>query len=219
MLPFHQHHKQAEVATAQLAASAPLKKKLWQALVRRKIRNQAAHLARLDAGAGKTLAEMAKLVQAGDPANVEARAARFYWQRLYQDFTRADAEDRRNALMNYGYAIVRAALARALVAAGLLPCFGIHHEANANAFNLADDLIEPFRPFVDVMAANRATAVPDAAELTKEDRQHMAFILSAEAVVKGETVNILTASEQAAFSLANILAGKQDDLALPELRE
>ena len=92
---------------------------------------------------------MARLVKSGDPDNVEARAARAYWGALWSDFRRQDEEDLRNAMLNYGYAVLRAVVARALVAAGLLPCLGLHHASDQNPFNLADDLIEPYRPLAD----------------------------------------------------------------------
>jgi CRISPR-associated protein Cas1 len=102
-----------------------------------------------------TLQSIARRVEPGYPENVEARAARFYWQRLFPDFIRDDPGDRRNQLMNYGYAVVRAGVARALVACGFVPALGLRHQGAANAFNLADDLFEPFRPFVDKLARPR----------------------------------------------------------------
>ena len=98
------------------------------------------------------LREMMRWVRSGDPDNVEARAARHYWSRLFSNFTRGNEADRRNKLLNYGYAIVRAAVARSLVASGFLPAFGLSHASATNAFNLADDIVEPFRPFVDRLA-------------------------------------------------------------------
>ena len=120
--------------------------------MRAKIVNQAAALASWAATTPATLQEIARHVEPGDPDNVEARAARFYWGRLFGDFVRDDANDRRNKMLNYGYAVVRAGVARALVASGFLPAFGLKHDGAANAFNLADDFVEPFRPFVDVLA-------------------------------------------------------------------
>lgn len=156
LLSFHQHHAQAHIAHLQTGITQPLKKRLWQGLVVAKIRNQAALLNQLGRPQAKAVFAMADRVGSGDPDNIEAQAARAYWSALFSDFTRADEADRRNALLNYGYAVVRAGLARACVASGLLPAFGIHHASRSNAFNLVDDLIEPFRPFVDRVAHDRA---------------------------------------------------------------
>jgi CRISP-associated protein Cas1 len=144
ILPFHRHYRQAEIAATQVAISVPLKKRLWQIIVQAKIANQAAALIDCGQDASPLLA-MTRLVGSGDPENTEARAARAYWPRLFIDFVREDGTDKRNALLNYGYAVVRSAVARALVAAGLLPAFGVNHASMTNAFNLADDLVEPGR--------------------------------------------------------------------------
>jgi CRISPR-associated protein Cas1 len=162
-LPFHRHHRQAAVAGVQMALTQPLKKRLWQALVVAKIENQAACLA-ARGKAGGSVAAMARLVASGDPDNVEARAARDYWSLLFEDFSRGDEGDLRNKMLNYGYAVVRAAVARALVANGLLPCLGLHHDSAANAFNLADDLFEPFRPIVDAKVAELTRPSPQRGE-------------------------------------------------------
>jgi CRISPR-associated protein Cas1 len=159
LLPFHQHHAQAHIAHIQVGISQPLKKRLWQTLVIAKIRNQAMLLDRLSRPRARALFAMAECVGSGDPDNVEAQAARTYWSNLFSDFTRGNEADRRNALLNYGYAVVRAALARASAASGLLPAFGVHHASRSNAFNLVDDLIEPFRPFVDQTAHERTQSL------------------------------------------------------------
>lgn len=205
VLPFHQHYRQAHIAALQLAATAPLKKRLWQRIVRAKISAQAACLVAQGGDAAPLLA-MEKLVGSGDPENVEARAAREYWRRLFPDFVREDGADRRNMLLNYGYAVLRACIARALVASGFLPCLGLHHESAANAFNLADDLIEPFRPFVDA----RVCALSEGGrqregDLTVADRQALATLPLEEARMGRERVSLLTASELCAASLVRAL--------------
>ena len=139
VLPFHRHHRQGAVALLQADAKDTLKRRLWQAIVRRKIHNQSAVLAATGKNDAATLKQIARPVEPGDPENVEARAARFYWSRLFANFMRDDPADRRNKLLNYGYAVVRAGVARAVVAAGLIPAFGLGHQGAANAFNLADD--------------------------------------------------------------------------------
>ncbi len=215
-LPFHGHHRQAEMAWKQIALGAPLKKRLWQAVVRRKILNQSATLAALGRDGGKVVAEMARHVGSGDPDNVEARAARQYWQCLFDGFRREDDEDRRNKLLNYGYAIIRSAIARALVAGGLLPAFGIHHASVSNAFNLADDVIEPFRPFADRLAFAQA-AQGDGPDLTLADRRAMAAVLSADCRMNGAVTPLLAATEQVAAALCRAIAANDADaLILPE---
>jgi CRISPR-associated protein Cas1 len=201
MLPFHRHHRQAEIASLQTSVSVPLKKRLWQALVRMKIDNQASNLTAC--GYDSTaLRAMAHLVGSGDPDNTEARAARAYWPRLFVGFIREDATDKRNALLNYGYAIIRSAVARALVAAGLIPAFGINHASVTNAFNLADDVVEPFRPFVDQQVwALTAKGTVRKGETTVEERRTLASILTETTTFGPETVSLLTATERAAESL------------------
>lgn len=218
-LPFHRHHRQGAMARIQIDAKDGLKKRLWQAIVRRKILNQAASLSVLDRENADTLREIARHVEPGDPENVEARAARFYWGRLFADFVRDDDGDRRNKMLNYGYAVIRAGVARALVAAGFLPVLGLKHDGAANAFNLADDLVEPFRPFVDVLAwrtfANGADRTGD---LSLEDRRAMAGALLLNGTVGDGKVSLLVAAEMAAASLARAFEfEKPAFLEMPEL--
>lgn len=205
-LPFHRHHRQADVAVRQIKASAPLKKRLWQAVVRQKIHNQAAALEAVETGGAATLRAMAGRVGSGDPGNIEAQAARYYWGKLWRDFRRDDAGDRRNLMLNYGYAVMRAGVARALVATGLLPAFGLKHASVSNAFNLADDLVEPFRPFVDVLAWRTVgEGQPSREDLTVEDRRAMATVLLGEATISDSRVTLLNATERSAESLVRAL--------------
>jgi CRISPR-associated protein Cas1 len=208
-IPFHTHFRQPAIAEAQIAMSKPLKKRLWQAIVRRKIENQAAVLSLDGRNDATAMRKMARWVRSGDPDNIEAQAAHYYWPRLFQDFTRRDERDRRNKLLNYGYAIVRAAIRRALVASGFLPALGLNHASAGNAFNLADDLLEPFRPFVDrcvVRLAGAETAWHD--EITIEDRRALAAVLLENTQLAGEQVSLLVASEKTAASLGRTIAQK-----------
>lgn len=219
MLPFHRHFRQGEIARMQVAIGAPLKKRLWQAVVRAKILNQAAALDVLGREGAKPLREMARLVGSGDPGNVEARAARDYWAKLWPEFRREDASDRRNKLLNYGYAVARSGVARALVASGFIPAFGFMHASATNAFNLADDVVEPFRPFVDVLAWHTAgEGRPSTDDLSLDDRRTMAGILLKDARVGSEKVTLLLATEKAAESLVRAMeSALPDALALPAL--
>lgn len=218
-LPFHRHHRQADVAARQAAASAPLKKRLWQTIVRRKIENQAAALDAVGAGGGHTLRQMAGRVGSGDPRNIEAQAARYYWGKLWRDFRREDGGDRRNMMLNYGYAVVRSGVARALVASGLIPAFGLKHASVSNAFNLADDMVEPFRPFVDVLAWRTVgEGAPCRQDMSVDDRRAMAGVLLGDTRLGPETVTLLTATERSAESLVRAFdGGTPAMLALPEL--
>jgi CRISPR-associated protein Cas1 len=145
---------------------------------------------------------MADHVTPGDPENIEARGARFYWGRLFPDFVRDNAGDRRNAMLNYGYAVMRAAVARGLVAAGLLPAVGLHHASALNPFNLADDIIEPFRPVVDRVVWHISDdGRTGAGELTVEHRRTLAGVLLEKVRFGKESVTALVATEMAAVSL------------------
>jgi CRISPR-associated protein Cas1 len=219
VLPFHRHHRQAAVAKLQTEAKEALKRRVWQAIVRRKIHNQSAVLATLGKADAATLREIARHVEPGDPENVEARAARFYWSRLFSDFTRDDPADRRNMLLNYGYAVVRAGVARALVASGFMPALGVSHQGAANAFNLADDLFEPFRPFVDRLAWTTSTdGTGKDGDLTIDDRRAMAGALLVDARFGDDKVSLLVAAELSAASLVRAFEDeKADRLVLPEL--
>lgn len=218
-LPFHRHFRQSDIARRQSEMSAPLKKRIWQTIVQRKIENQAAALAMLGREGSETLREMARRVGSGDPDNVEARAARFYWSRLWPDFRREDGGDRRNMLINYGYAVARSAVARSLVACGLLPCFGLMHASGVNAFNLADDFVEPFRPFVDLAAWRRiGDGRPCRDDLSVEDRRAMVAITFAEMRIGTDNVTLLVAAERSSVSFLNAIeAASPAPLELPML--
>ena len=213
-LPFHQHFRQAEVAHIQAVGRPALKRRLWCGIVRAKILNQALTLERAQVGKAAHLKEMIRHVKPGDPENVESRAARGYWPALFGQFTRQNVADRRNTLLNYGYAVLRAGIARSLAAYGLLPAFGIHHRSAQNAFNLADDLIEPYRPTVDWMAYEMAgrSRAPDANPLTLEDRQKMAGVLSFGVLLEKQQMPVLTAIDRSVESLVRAFSSRNASL-------
>ncbi|HXY99490.1 MAG TPA: type II CRISPR-associated endonuclease Cas1 [Stellaceae bacterium] len=217
LLPFHRHFRQGEIAHRQVAMGAPLKKRLWQRIVRAKIENQAEALHAAGRGGAQTLREMARLVGSGDPDNIEARAAKYYWTQLWPEFRREDEGDKRNKMLNYGYAVVRSGVARSLVAAGLLPAFGLNHASVTNAFNLADDIVEPFRPFVDSLAWKAVDdGRPSRDDLSIGDRRAMAGVLLAEATMATETMTLLVAAERTAESLVRAIEGSTAEvLVLP----
>jgi len=162
---------------------------------------------------------MAARVAPGDPDNIEARAARHYWPRLFPDFVRENAADWRNAMLNYGYAVMRGAVARGLVAAGLLPALGLHHASALNPFNLADDLLEPFRPMVDHLVwrlADRGQAREG--DFTRAHRQGLAGVLLEPVRFGHESLTALVASEMAAGELVRAMeAASAKMLVLPEI--
>ena len=204
--PFATHFQHSAVAHVQQSASEPLKKRLWQKIVKVKIENQATVLRRLGNRDATKLREIAKSVQSGDSENAEAFAARLYFQNAFEFSTRRD-DSFQNAALNYGYAVLRGAVARALVCAGLLPCFGLHHANNLNPYNLADDIIEPFRPFVDWIVVNAAKG--DADGLTREHKKNLVAVLTKNCCVDDEDVTVLKAIERAAETLVNAFRDKQ----------
>ncbi len=218
MLPLDAHHVQTARHIAQVAASEPTKKRVWQTLIRTKIALQAEVL-RMFTGQDGGLAPMARRVRSGDPDNLEAQAAQRYWPRLFgSDFRRDRTAEGVNALLNYGYAVVRAATARAVVASGLIPSLGVFHKNRGNPFCLADDLLEPYRPFVDwrvrlLCDQNNETI------LSLDHRPTRAALLSVfneTVVVEGRRLPFLLAIESGATSLCRTLTDGAKGLALPE---
>lgn len=218
MLPLDAHHVQTERHRAQIEATEPVRKRAWQALVSAKIRQQAVVLEHFT-GAGGGLTPMARRVRSGDPDNLEAQAAQRYWPRLFgKDFRRDRAALGVNAALNYGYAVVRAATARAIVASGLIPSIGVFHKNRGNPFCLADDLFEPYRPYVD-WRVKRLVLDGDGRTLELDNRQTRAALLSLfnETVMVGDRrYPLLIGLQQSAASLARALTGGERTLVLPE---
>lgn len=218
MLPLDAHHVQTERHRAQVAAKEPVKKRVWQALIQAKIMQQAAVLTHFTGGhAG--LAHMAGRVRSGDPENLEARAAQRYWPRLFGTVFRRDRDaDGVNALLNYGYAVIRAAVARAIVAAGLIPTLGVHHRNRSNPFCLADDLFEPYRPYVDwrvkLLVSDETSPPPDLSQ--KETRAALLSLFNETVQVEERRLPLLYAIQAGAASLCRALTGGDRSLVLPE---
>ncbi len=209
LLPLEAHATQAERFRLQAAASAPTRKRLWREIVRAKIRAQSALLLRLyaeDAG----LAPLASKVRSGDAGNAEATAALRYWPRLFADpaFRRNREEDLRNALLNYGYAILRACCARAVCAAGLHPSLGLHHANRYNAFALADDLMEPCRPLIDAAVAAFCKDTPQSQwAVSKTSKSVLISAVIRRYSVGGEYRTLFDILARAASALAQSLTG------------
>ncbi|EQB39311.1 hypothetical protein M947_07580 [Sulfurimonas hongkongensis] len=196
----------------QIDISKPLKKQLWQEVVKTKVKNQASVLNYFNRKkSSKILYEYAKGVKSNDEENVEAKAARIYWSELFENFVRVQkgAEDVQNASLNYCYAIVRSAVVRSLTNAGLMPSFGIHHQNYFNAFNLADDMIEPYRAFVDLHVKLTLLKYDDEA-LTSQIKQEYVNILNLEFVaINGGLSNIRTAIDMTVQSLQKCVLQKK----------
>lgn len=206
MLPMEGHHALTARHWAQVEAGEPLRKRLWQSLVSAKLRQQGRVLR--EAGCDDVgLTALASRVRSGDPDNYEAQGAQRYWPALFgRDFRRDRTACDANALLNYGYAIVRAACARSLVASGLIPSLGVWHRNRANPFCLADDLLEPWRPIVDWKV--RRLFAPGQTVPTLDDRPTRAALLSIfnETVLTGgKRWPLLLGIEQSAASLAKAL--------------
>ena len=223
LLPFNAHFRQLDVTQQQMSASTSLKQNLWQSIVRAKITNQAQVLreSQREGLVAKEKAEilqsMTRVVKTGDKSNVEARAARFYWSALFDDFARNDSSDVRNAMLNYGYAILRSALARFLAVSGLLPFLGVHHRSLSNPFNLADDLIEVYRPWVDALAlslARERAFSKKKGELLLDDRRRLASVLTLTADMEGQRLSLLNAMERSVDSLVRSFREKRPGLLL-----
>lgn len=214
LLPLTDHSQVVWRLNDQINASKPLCKRLWKQIVQAKIRAQAYVLA-ADSKPQRKLLDMAKQVRSGDPQNMEAQAARVYWQYFLDEepFRRdRDASDV-NAFLNYGYAVMRAAVARALVAAGLFPAIGLHHRNRSNSFCLADDLMEPLRPMVDARARELRELGHD--ELTVEAKRGLLELLG-ERVTSGDEVGpLMVHVHRMASSLAKCFAGEAKQLQIP----
>ena len=220
MLPLSGNATQSERFRNQIDASLPLKKQLWQQTVRQKILNQATVLNKNTGAVVKNMQVWANEVRSGDPDNFEARAAAYYWRNLFPsipDFVRGREGDPPNNLLNYGYAILRACIARGLVGSGLLPTLGIHHHNRYNAYCLADDIMEPYRPFVDDLVINIMQQYPDYAELTRSIKAALLTIPSLDVVLDGKRSPLMIAVGQTTASLAKCFNGELRKIAYPEL--
>jgi len=214
-LPLEGHHAQNARLRAQWEAPKPLSKQLWRRIIISKIIWQAAILsAQGHEAAGFDM--LARKVGSGDPENVEAQAARRYWPMLMGENFRRDRDaEGMNAKLNYGYTILRSLCARAIVAAGLHPSIGVHHANRGNAFALADDLVEPFRPLVDALALKLEAA--GISSVTSEAKRAFAALIALDLPSHEGTTTLSVAATRLAKSLANSFeSGRAADLVLPQ---
>ena len=208
------NYHQAKRIQAQLQAGKVLQKRLWQQIVRAKLAMQAAILAHTGA-ASVPISALIPKVRSGDPDNIEAQAARRYWPLLFgASFRRDRAAAGTNGLLNYGYTIMRSATARGVIAAGLHPSLGLYHANAYNAFRLVDDLIEPFRPLVDLRV--QAMLQNGATEVTQTTKIQLAEILYIDLTQPEGTIPIIQCIYNLCVSLAQMYLGEVDQLRLPE---
>lgn len=219
LLPLHGNTTQNERFRQQLDASLPLSKQLWQQTVKAKIENQAAVLKECIGEEIKCMKVWAANVRSGDSDNQEARAAAYYWKNLFriEGFTRDRDGIPPNNLLNYGYAILRAVVARGLVASGLLPTLGIHHHNRYNAYCLADDIMEPYRPYVDRLVYSIVRQGGNYAELTKELKVRLLTIPTLETNIAGKRSPLMVAVGQTTASLYKCFSGELRKISYPEI--
>jgi CRISPR-associated protein Cas1 len=212
VLPVSGHHAQGDRFEAQAAATQPMRKKLWSDIVRAKVRAQAAALER--AGENPSvLNSLIARVRSGDPANVEAQAAQRYLPAMFGKTFRRRNEVSVNTCLNYGYTVLRAAAARAVVAAGLHPSLSLHHKSKGDALRLADDLMEPFRPAVDLIA--RELHGGEESGLAPLTKRRLAAVLHADYAAEDGVSALSNVVTRLAQSLAQVYLGERRDLIMP----
>lgn len=219
MLPLSGNSIQSERFRFQMEVSLPLKKQMWQQTIQAKIRNQAAVLEYFSGEVHPNMRIWADAVRSGDTDNIEARAAAYYWKNVFQGrpgFLRDQDGEGINSLLNYGYAILRAVVARALVCSGLLPTMGIHHHNRYNAYCLADDIMEPYRPFVDRLVGDmvRESGTED---LTREHKVKLLGLPVVEVTINDRRSPLMNAVAQTSSSLVKCFLGESRKLIFPDM--
>lgn len=221
MLPLEGNTLQHERFSYQLEASLPLRKQLWQQTVTAKIQNQAAILKYAGGEEAHNMLVWANQVRSGDADNMEARAAAFYWKNIFKElpfFVRGREEGPPNNLLNYGYAILRAIIARALVASGLLPTMGIHHHNRYNAYCLADDIMEPYRPYVDKIVFDYCKEKNDwGPKLTLDAKKRLLGLPVVDVEIDDRRSPLMIAASATTSSLAKCFMGEKRLLAYPRM--
>lgn len=215
MLPLCGHTIQSERFRVQIDASLPLKKQLWQQTMQAKIANQASLLGSTRDVVVKNMLVWARDVKSGDPDNLEARAAAYYWANMFPDFKRDRDGSPPNNMLNYGYAILRAIVARGLVSNGLLPTLGIHHHNRYNAYCLADDIMEPYRPYVDRIVAEIFDSGCN--DIDKSIKSRLLSIPLLDVVINGKRSPLMVAVSQTTFSLYRCYCGESRKIVYPEM--
>ncbi|QOR76635.1 MAG: type II CRISPR-associated endonuclease Cas1 [Thermoflavifilum sp.] len=211
------HTLQTQKHQRQIEASVPLKKQLWQQTVIAKIKNQA-DLLKQQRVENQYLLKLCNQVKSGDPDNCEAKAAVYYWKNLFPDFLQFH-RDRNgpppNNLLNYGYAILRALVARCLTASGLMPTLGIHHRNQYNAFCLADDIMEPYRPFVDAVVCHIVMMNGKFLDMTPSMKKQLLSIPAMDVKIENQKSPLMNAVQRTTASLAKCFEGTSRKIIYP----
>lgn len=215
LTPFYQHSRNTKIAYAHINTKEPLKKQLWQKIIKQKIKNQS-NVIKILFGDNQ-LDNYINKVQSGDTKNIEGQVSKQYWQLLFANFKR-HSSDKYNSALDYGYAIVRSTISKYIASSGLVPCFGVHHCNELNPFNLTEDLIEAFRPFVDLMVCKME--IDSNSDLTKSDKLYLLSILTKQCQYKGEQITIQNACENVCKTFVKAILEKDTKLlVLPEFIE
>lgn len=218
LLPLAGNTLQSERFRDQIESSLPLRKQLWQQTVAAKIANQGAVLKRWNSKECECMRVWSENVRSNDSENLEGRAAAFYWRNIFEenpDFTRERDADGPNALFNYGYAILRAIIARSLIGSGLMPTLGIHHRNKYNAYCLADDIMEPYRPYVDMMVMEIIKANGEAPPLSPEIKRILLTLPTIDVRIGNVTRPLMVAATMTTASLAKCFSGESRKISYP----
>ena len=215
MLPLHGHTEHSDRIKDQMEATEPLKKQLWKQTIECKIENQKQVLITLG-NYHEPMIEYQNNVKSGDITNMEGVAAQHYWKYLISlDFLRQRFGDSPNQFFNFGYAVLRSIVARAIVETGLLPVLGIFHKNKYNAYCLADDLMEPYRPFVDLLVMKWLEIYPETEELTKEFKAHILHIATKDVIIDDKKRPLMVAVKTTATSLYKCYTGEKRLISYP----
>jgi len=216
-LPLACNTLQSERFKCQIDSSVPLRKQLWKQTISKKISNQAKSLSMMTKAETRCMEKWANEVRSGDPLNIEGRAAAYYWRNFFDDenFVRDRNGCYPNNLLNYGYAILRAVIARSLTASGLLPTLGIHHHNRYNAYCLADDIMEPYRPFVDVEVHKIYNGIADSQKLSKEIKIKLLSIPTIDVEISGKRSPLMIAASTTTASLYKCFEGTSRKILYP----
>ncbi len=218
MLPLYGNTLQNERFRDQLDASLPLRKQLWQQTIKQKIANQEVVLRTHTDAETRCMKAWVEEVRSDDADNLETRAAAYYWRKLFPDipnFVRGRDGEPPNNLLNYGYAILRGVIARSLVSSGLLPTLGIHHHNRYNAYCLADDIMEPYRPYVDELVIKIIHKRGNYMELTKELKAELLVIPVLDVIIDGKRSPLMIAASQTTASLYKCFSGELRKISYP----
>lgn len=221
LLPLAVNTTQSERFQCQIEASQPLKKQLWQQTVKQKISNQAAVLKQMTDTETRCMLKWSQDVRSGDTDNLEGRAAVYYWKNIFvreiDNFVRGREEAPPNNLLNYGYAILRAVVARALVSSGMLPTLGIHHHNRYNAYCLADDIMEPYRPYVDAHVLSWVRSEVSYEELTTDIKAYLLQIPTLDVCIDGKRSPLMVGVTQTTASLYKCFTGEMRKISYPQM--